>query len=164
MKLVTIRSWLHSGNAAIAFALLITGLLMMFPDFRSKMIGGFGRELGLVHRWVGWAFFAFPLLFLPAAKILWNDMKKRLSTKTPVRWRKINLGFAIVFAVGINLSGVVLWFNDQVPLFILDASLFLHQVLTFAFIISLSVHLYVARRGIFARFRAWFKPRVRETV
>lgn len=164
MKITNIRSWLHNGNVILSFTLLITGLLMMFPDFRSQLIGGFGRELGLVHLWVGWGFLAFPLLFLPVAKTLWSETQKRLSTKTPMRWRKVNLGFALAFAIGINLTGVILWWNDQVPLFVLDASLLLHQILTFAFIVSLSVHLYMARRGIAARLRVWFKPLFRKTA
>ncbi len=156
MKPKSVRSWLHNTNVTLAIILTLTGAFIMFPDLRAAVIGGYGRELGVVHLWVGWAFILFPLGFLLKSKMLWQDTMRRLTPKTPVKWRKINLGFTLAFVALINITGLVLWLDEWVSLFVLDAALWVHQALTYIFMGTFAVHLWASRRGIMTRLRQWF--------
>lgn len=56
------RRGLHALHTLSGLALLGTGLLIQWPELRARVLGGYGRELGLLHDQAAIAFLAAPAL------------------------------------------------------------------------------------------------------
>lgn len=154
------RRWLralHALHALTTLALLATGFLVQWPDLRARVVGGYGRELAILHVWVGWAFALAPLLALAfAARPLLADVARRFGPSETSRWRKAHVVVTLVAGSLLSVTGVALWWPDDFgafPLAFLDASLEVHIWATWVFALSLPLHLLVARGKIVERVR-----------
>lgn len=150
-----VRRSLHALNAVLFLALLATGLLFQFPEWRAALLGGYGMLLQDIHRWGGVAFAAFPVAALAwVGRTLVRDAWKRASRPRGRALRRGNLWAALIGGVGFTATGAVLWWSPQGMPALVDASLWLHQVLTYAALAILVAHLIWIRRLIWAKTRA----------
>ena len=151
------RRWLHASHALTTLALLATGFLIQWPDLRARVVGGYGRELAIVHVWVGWAFaLAPPLALALAVHPLLADLARRLGPAETSRGRQAHVVITLVAGGLLSVTGIVLWWPDDsgaLPLALLDASLEVHIWATWVFAVSLPMHLLAARRKIVERVR-----------
>jgi cytochrome b subunit of formate dehydrogenase len=154
MNLLRIRQSLHHLYTLLMLALIATGLLLGYPDWRAQLVGGYGREIYEIHLWVGWAFMGVPVLaLLVAALPLLRDLRRRLGPPDGVTWRKIHTVFTLAAGVLLAVSGVVLWLDPDLPLPVLDATVETHEVLTWMVLIAIAAHLVLAWRKTVARTR-----------
>ena len=149
------RRSLHALNAVLFLLLLGTGLLFQFPDWRGTLVGGYGMLLQDLHRWGGVAFAVVPALALAwVGSVLWRDAWKRASRPKGKNLRRGNLWAALAGGVGFTGTGAILWWSPQGMPLLVDASLWLHQVLTYIALAILVAHLIWIRRLILAKARA----------
>ena len=149
------RKTLHALNAVLFLALLATGLLFQFPEWRATLLGGYGMLLQDIHRWGGVAFAVFPALALAwVGGTLWRDSWKRASRPKGRNLRRGNLWAAVIGGVAFTATGAILWWSPRGMLTMVDASLWLHQVLTYAALAILVAHLIWIRRLIWVKTRA----------
>ena len=152
MSLVGVRQALHHAYSVAALVLLVTGALLAWPDLRGRLVGGFGRQIWQIHLWAGWAFLAVPVLVLAAAsRPLLRDLRRRLGPPDGVTWRKVHTVATLVAGALLGLTGLVLWLGPRLPLAVSDASLWIHQALSWFIVAALLAHLIIARRKIAAR-------------
>lgn len=160
------RKSLHALNAVLFLLLLATGLLFQFPEWRGAILGGYGMLLQDLHRWGGVAFAVVPALALAwVGSTLWRDAWKRASRPKGKNLRRGNLWAALAGGAGFTGTGAILWWGPRGMPVLVDASLWLHQVLTYAALAILVAHLFWIRRLIWAKARAAIglgMPRVRE--
>jgi cytochrome b subunit of formate dehydrogenase len=141
---------MHAAHAATSVLLIATGMLMQWPDLRSRLVGGYGLQIARLHDWLGAAFIAAPLLALGlAARPLARDLGRRLGPPDPIGWRKIHIVASVVVSVLLAVSGALLWLGG-LPLAFEDAALEVHSALTWVLAASIPVHLFAARRKIAA--------------
>jgi hypothetical protein len=136
-------------------ALVLTGLLIGYPELRGRLVGGFGREILEWHVWVAWAFLALPALALAlsAGPLLRNLVRRMGPPGPPWRWRKVHLAASLLFSLLLAVSGVLLWVEADLPIALLDASLEVHLVLTWVLVVSVPLHVLVVRQKVAARTR-----------
>jgi cytochrome b subunit of formate dehydrogenase len=143
----TARRGLHGLHTLTSLALVATGLLIQWPELRAWLVGGYGRELALLHEQSALVFLAAPVLALAlAGRALLRDATVRLS-RPRLTWRKVHLATSLVLSLALSVSGAVMWL-DRGPLGLLDASVELHVWSTWAFLATLAVHLVAARGKI----------------
>lgn len=156
MSAVGWRRLVHATHAAATLLLLATGLLLQSPDWRARLVGGYGRQIAEVHQWAGVAFVAIPLLALArAGRPLARDARRRLGPPDPVGWKKIHIVVSLVGGLLFGVTGFVLWFDRAFPLVLSDLGLEVHAVLTWVFVAMLLIHLVAARRKIAEKARGW---------
>ena len=51
-----VRRALHAAHALTSVLLIATGLLLGYPDLRSALVGGYGRQILDGHLWIAWGF------------------------------------------------------------------------------------------------------------
>ena len=151
----TIRRYLHLGHALTSVALIVTGLLISFPDLRGSLVGGYGREILDWHLWVGWTFMALPpIALLLAARPILRDLQRRLGPPDPVyAWRKIHIVTTLVSSFLVGLTGVVLWVDWELSLAFVDAMLEIHIIITWILVFSIPLHVVLVWRKTVARLR-----------
>jgi len=135
--------------------LLATGLLIQSPDWRARLLGGYGRELADLHEWAGALFVAIPLAaLLRTGRPLLRDAQRRLGPPGPaVDWTKLHIGVSLVGGVLLGATGIVLWLDRAFPLVVADWALEIHVVLSTVFLATLPLHLVAARRKIASKLR-----------
>ncbi len=143
----TARSALHAIHTLASLVLVATGMLIQWPELRARVLGGYGRELALLHEQSAVVFLAAPALALAfAGRPLLRDASARLR-RPHLTWRKAHLALSLVLSLALSASGAVIWL-DAGPLWLLDASVQVHVWSTWAFLAALVVHLAFARRKI----------------
>lgn len=148
------RRLVHASHAAATVVLLASGVLLQAPDLRAWLLGGYGRELALVHEAAGVPFVLIPLVALArAARPLLRDARRRLGPPGPLGWRKLHIASTLVAAPLLAATGIVLWFDAPFPLAVSDLALEVHAALSWLLLALLAVHLAAARRKIAARAR-----------
>ena len=153
MRVGVVRRGLHHVHAVATLLLLASGWLVADADLRARLVGGYGREILQAHVWIGWALLAAPILALALAqRPLLRDVMRRLGPPDPVwTWRKVHLvGAAVLWALLIG-TGVILWADVDLSRRGLDAALEIHVAATWAVVISIPLHLALARGKIAAR-------------
>ncbi len=149
------RRALHAANALTTVALLGTGLLISYPEARGWLVGGYGHQILELHLGFGWAYLA-SLLLIPALApaALLDDLRRRLGPPDPLlTWKKIHL-VTTLFAAGLAASsGLLLWLEPGAPAAAQDAALGVHVVVSWVLLVSIPVHLALARGKIVARTR-----------
>jgi cytochrome b subunit of formate dehydrogenase len=154
MNPATARRLLHGAHAAATLVLLATGFLIEWPELRGRLVGGYGRELGRIHVWIGWAFAAAPAVaLLAAARPLLTDVRARLGPPNPIGWRKLHIVISLAASGLLVVSGIVLWWPSEVRLPLLDACLAIHIGCTWLLAATLPLHLVAARAKIAERIR-----------
>jgi cytochrome b subunit of formate dehydrogenase len=156
MTETTTRRLLHAAHTVTTVALLVTGLLIEWPDLRARVVGGYGRQLAEIHVWFGWVFAAAPVLALgAAARPLFADLAERLGPPDPLTWRKLHIVITLAASALLTVTGFLLWWSGALPLAVEDASLEIHIWMNWVLAISLPVHLFEARRKIAERARLY---------
>jgi cytochrome b subunit of formate dehydrogenase len=156
MSPIGIRRAIHHIYTLMAIVLLATGALLAWPDLRAQVLGGYGRETLDVHLWAGWIMLGVPALVLLAAGPIWRDLVRRLGPPDGITWRKINIVLSLAAGVLLAVTGVLLWLDFGIPLAALDASLFVHDALSWLILGALVVHIIAAWRKTVARTREIF--------
>ncbi len=154
--------WIHWSVAATFFACLGTGMPIWTPVF-GWMAGLFGglSVCRIVHPWAGLAFFlASGLMFLhwAAEMRLEADEKGWLGPKlfTYMRYEtddsnvgKYNGGQKLFFwavslgALGLLVSGVLIWFPGRFPRPLMELSFILHDLTFILFAVAIVLHIYL---------------------
>ncbi len=156
MPAASVRRVLHATHAVATVALLATGLLLEFPELRGLAIGGYGRSVVFVHLGAGGFFAGLPLLALAVAhRALLEELRRRLGPPDPWRWRKSHIVGSLAAVALLSGSGVLLWGDAHVSVFVGDASRAVHVALTVLIAVTLPIHLAMARRKILARVKEW---------
>ena len=132
----------HAANALASVALILTGLLLSYPDIRAQLIGGYAMQLSKWHHWIGLAFIAMPLLLLlrePAAlmgTVRWHFGAARLDL-----WRKLHYGVSLLACVVLAITGMVLWLNVEIDRVMADSMIGAHVVSTWVLLFTIPLHL-----------------------
>lgn len=155
MTVGPVRRGLHAAHAVMALALLATGLLILWPELRSRTLGGYGREVGEIHIYLGLAFAIAPLLawLLAPRGLLANLWEQIDASGLRSRWRRTHIVVSIIASPALTLSGLVLWLGDDLPIVVWDGADLVHVVCHWVVTISLPLHVVVARRKIAERVR-----------
>jgi cytochrome b subunit of formate dehydrogenase len=149
----SVRRALQAAHALTSLLLIATGLLLGDPDFRSALVGGYGRQILEGHLWIGWGFLGAPAVAgVVAGRPLLRDLVRRLGPPDPpLVWRKIHIVASLAMTILLGASGWVLWMDLDLPLQALDATLELHVAATWLLAASIPVHLVIAWRKIVTR-------------
>jgi cytochrome b subunit of formate dehydrogenase len=153
MSPIGIRRAIHHIYTLAALVLLATGALLTWPDLRARVIGGYGREILDIHLWAGWIMLGLPALFLVAARPIWRDLLRRLGPPDGITWRKIDIVLSLVAGLLLAVSGVILWLDLGLSVAVIDATLFVHQALSWLILGALVVHIVAAWRKTVVRTR-----------
>ncbi len=155
MTVVPVRRGLHAAHAVTALALLVTGLLILWPELRSRTLGGYGREVGEIHVYLGLVFAIAPVLaWLLAPRGLLADLWKQIDPSgLRSSWRRTHIVVSIIASAALSLSGLVLWLAVDLPIPLWDAADQVHVVCHWIVMLSLPLHVVVARRKIAERVR-----------
>ncbi|MEB2345522.1 MAG: cytochrome b/b6 domain-containing protein [Deltaproteobacteria bacterium] len=148
------RRLLHRSHAAATLVLLASGVLLQAPDLRAGLVGGYGREISLVHRAAGVLFVLVPLAaLLRAGRPLARDALRRLDPPDPRAWRQLHLVLSLGATPLLALTGLLPWLGARIPAAIGDLALEAHAALAWLFLAMLAAHLLAVRRKLGARFR-----------
>lgn len=152
------RGWrrlLHATHAAATLLLLATGLLILSPDLRARLVGGYGRQIAELHGLFGWAFVLVPAVaLLPARRALLADLRERLGRQSPrPGWPRLHLLVTLAASAAAGVTGLALLADLPAALF--DAARAVHVAAHYALLGSLPLHLFLARRAIADRILLW---------
>ena len=160
----------HWGVALTFFICLFTGLAIWTPIFGwlAYLFGGL-QVCRWLHAWTGitFAFFALLQFFHWAGDMRMNAADKRFAAnlRTYLRWEyhddevgKYNGGQKLLFwlsslaALGLLLTGIVLWWPELFSSPLREASWVLHDLTFILFVLLIIGHIYlsVAEPGTFA--------------
>lgn len=145
------RRALHAFHALGTLALLGTGLLIQWPELRSWVVGGYGREIVRAHLWIAWSYLAVPALLLVVTAPLRAELARRLGRSERRGWAAAHLLFTLLTGALLTLSGIALLLDDWLPLRGWYAARGLHSWATWAVTASLPLHLAMAWRARAAR-------------
>lgn len=152
----TVRRLLHAIHALAVLLLLVTGVLLFFPELRGAAIGGYGQSILDLHLWGGAAFGLAPLAAAGLmAGALAEDVRRRLGPPDPWRWRKSHIVISLAASAGLVVSGIAIWFDDALPRVMGEPMHWIHDALTVVLAVALPVHLVASRRKIVSRVREW---------
>ncbi len=151
----TVRLLLHWTHALMSIALIVTGLLISYPDLRGSLIGGYGREILEWHLWAGWISMGAPALAMAlSARPILRELRRRLGPPDPpYAWRKIHIVATLVLTFLVGASGVVLWLDFDIPLAVVDATLEVHIIVTWILIFGIPLHVVLSWRKTVSRTR-----------
>jgi formate dehydrogenase subunit gamma len=149
----------HWTHAAAFFLLLATGLVLLVPDLAALVAR---RNLVKnVHLWtaVGWAVLLFLIVAVGDRRRLaadWREIERLdaddrawLRRRRAPQGRfnagqKVNALLTAAFAVLFAVSGFFLWLGERDHRFLLDGAGTVHDALTYASVVLLAGHLYLA--------------------
>ncbi len=158
MKPARIRRLVHDTNATAALVLLLSGILISYPDLRAMLLGGYGNQLSDIHIWAGWTFAVVPLLgFFYKRKEIAANLQRRLRSGRKNMLRRAHLAGSLLCGTIFAITGIVMWWETGVPLIVLDSMLEVHIWLAWLMGATLLAHIYSARRGIIGRTRQFFR-------
>jgi formate dehydrogenase subunit gamma len=151
---------LHWANAAGFFACLATGLALYLPSLSAAI----GRRVLVqrIHFWCGLGWCAAIVLVVVA-----GDRRRLLQTAREIdlfdaddrRWlrrrhparsgrfnagQKINAAANVGFVILFLASGLLLWFGERATQLRLPSTIILHDALTFASVLLVIGHIYLA--------------------
>jgi formate dehydrogenase subunit gamma len=170
---------IHWSVAATFVLCLATGMPIWFPVFgwMSLLFGGL-QVCRWLHPWIGWAFFGSMLLMfsrwaaqmaLEPSEWAWIGPKTleylRFDREDPDVGR-YNGGQKIFFwasaagALGLLLSGVVLWYPESFPQWLRELSVLVHDLAFILFFLQAVAHVYLATAAEPGTFRAMVNGRV----
>jgi len=131
---------LHSAHLLTFAALFASGVLLLWPELRSTLIGGYSLVVRALHCWVGIPFVALPAL------ILAGSGRRALAAKPGAfalrtLWRRLHIGATMAMSVLFTLTGAVLWADPETLERINDGSRAAHNWLTWAAAGLVGLHL-----------------------
>lgn len=141
------RPLVHAVHLLTFLVLFVTGLLLLVPDLRSAITGGYSQVVRESHRWGGVAFFVLPLLVIlrfGVRSVFAPPAERTLRSL----WQGLHVAVTVVTGVLFTVTGFVLWAKQAVPESLLDHSRDLHDWLTWA--VGLLVLLHLVEVGVAA--------------
>ncbi len=133
--------WFHFLYATVVFVLVATGLLIQYPDWRARLIGGYGQTVAWWHEWAGVAMLVVPLLaFALGPAEAWETIQLRSWRLEKLAIHAINLWFTIVSGAVFVVTGFLLWFQRGLPDPVIDWSYTLHDVFSYALYVMIPLH------------------------
>ncbi len=158
MKPAKIRRLVHDFYAALAVLLLITGAFLTFPELRAALLGRYGFYMPDIHNWAGALFIALPIVgAFFRGKENWDNLRRRIFRNSRIQWRQIHLSGTWMAGIIFSISGVIIWWEEGIPLFLIDAMFLVHLWLAWLFFFATLYHLFVARKAIYVRTINFFK-------
>jgi formate dehydrogenase subunit gamma len=150
---------LHWTHAAAFFVMLVTGLVLLIPEL-SELVAR-RNQVKNIHIWtaVAWAVLVVGIILLGDRRRLASDWREiesfdrddrawlRLRVVRQGRFnagQKINALLTAAFAVLFAVSGFFLWLGERDHRFLLDGAGTVHDALTYASILLVAGHLYLA--------------------
>ncbi len=134
------RPLLHTAHLLTFLALLGTGLLLFLPGLRALITGGYSLLIRDTHRWGGVAF-----VVLPALVVLPCGVRGLFASPGPrtirLVWQGIHVAVTVVVSAAFAMTGFVLWGKGLFPERVVDGSLAIHDWLTYAVLVLVSIHL-----------------------
>lgn len=158
MPSVLARTWLHTGHLLIFLLLLASGLLLWSPGLRAAVTGGYSLLIRETHRWGGVAFVVLPvpILFRFGVSSLFGAPAQRTLRTV---WQGVHLGLTALISAVFALTGFLLWGKHLFPEQAVDASLEVHDWLTYGAIALVAFHLCeVSVAALIARLQAARAP------
>ncbi len=151
----SVRRAMHAVHGVMAIVLISTGLLILWPEFRGRTLGGYGREVGEVHVYAGLAFAIAPVLawLLVRRGLLAGSWERVAAEDLRTTWRKIHIVLTLTVSAVVSVTGLVMWLGADLPVEVWDAADQIHVVCHWIIVASLPIHLLVVRRTLVERVR-----------
>lgn len=148
------RPLLHTTHLVTFAVVFFTGLLLLLPNLRAAVTGGYSLLIKDVHRWGGVAFAALPLLvivrFGPRRILL--PPAERTARQL---WQGVHVAVTVAMTVLFTLTGLLIWWKRWIPMPVADTSHLVHDALTYAAAGLLALHLLeVGTAALLVRFKA----------
>lgn len=144
-----LRKSAHGVRAATFLVLLATGVLIVSPALRARLLGGYGLQILAIHVWVG---VAFTLATLPFVGLALRHAPRVGSRPALGTWRHLHLRFTVAATAALAASGFLLCRDGAWSAAAIDAASAAHRWLSVAAAGVLVVHLaVVAGRRLSAR-------------
>jgi cytochrome b subunit of formate dehydrogenase len=148
------RPLLHTIHLLTFVLLFVSGLLLLLPNLRAAITGGYSLVIRNTHRWGGIAFTALPILIIarfgPRA-IFSAPPQRTLRTA----WQGAHVMVTLVMGGIFALTGFVIWAKRLAPESLVDASQLTHDWLTYAAGLLVAAHLVeIGMAALIARVRA----------
>jgi formate dehydrogenase subunit gamma len=175
---------IHWTVAFTFFLALITGLPIWTPIFRwmASLVGGL-EVARILHPYFGVAFFLISAVqffhwlgdmhFTRDEEGWWRPSKMmaymRWENEPAMEGGKYNAGQKMFFyavclgALGLLLSGIVMWFPLQFPPLVREIAILLHDVIVALFLIGIVTHIYLGTAGEPGTFRSMTRGTVTRT-
>ncbi len=128
---------LHWAITIAFFMLLMSGFLLLYPELRLELIGGYSLTLINVHKYVAIAYVPLVLVYL------WNLY---MVYTTLGLWQKIHIAAVSIFGALLVISGFGVWFYRDLPYRVVADSSSVHDIMTFLVIPVLLIHLTQIRK------------------
>lgn len=136
---------IHWSYAALFVVLAASGLLLLYPELRSLLVGGYALYLSRIHWWSGVAAVGVPLAVGLAAgpqALVAHAHRDRGPGGAPWRrWRESHAGFVAVSAGALAGSGVLMRWRRALPQKMVDWAYRGHDFVACAAIAMLVAHL-----------------------
>ncbi|MFQ5667363.1 MAG: cytochrome b/b6 domain-containing protein [Candidatus Binatia bacterium] len=134
------RPLLHTLHLITFLLLLGTGLLLLLPDLRAAVTGGYSLIIRATHLWGGVAFVTLPMLivFPCGARRVFAPARQRTARAV---WQGCHVALTIVISVVLALTGFALWGRRALSEPVVDGSLLAHDWLTYAAAAVVAIHL-----------------------
>lgn len=148
------RPLLHTAHLFSFVALLATGLLLLLPELRASITGGYSLVIRQVHLWGGIAFALLPLAIILAFGP--RAIFARPIAKGPIGlWKAAHL--LLTFGMGgvFTVTGVAIWGREAISESLVDLSHSVHDGLTYPAALLATAHLLqIGLAAVLARTRA----------
>jgi len=134
------RPLLHTTHLVTFAVVFVTGLLLLLPNLRAAVTGGYSLLIKDVHRWGGVAFAALPLLVI--VRFGPRSIFAAPLERTPrALWQGVHVTITVAMTVIFTLSGLLIWWKRWIPMPVADTSHLVHDALTYAAAGLLALHL-----------------------
>lgn len=152
MSVALVRRALHASHALLTLALLVSGLLIGFPSARGRLVGGYGAQIGELHRELGLLWLVLPGLALLGAGVpLARDLRRRLGTPAGLGWKKLHLAASLGTSCALGATGLLLWGDAALPRRWSDAAWTGHEAASWMLAGLLVLHVVAVRRKLALR-------------
>jgi cytochrome b subunit of formate dehydrogenase len=134
------RPLLHTLHLATFVLLMASGVLMLSPELRAAVTGGYSLVIYNVHCWGGVAFLVLPVAVLVAAggpAVLAAQQQGGMRSF----WQSGHMLVTVGIGAALVATGFALWAKDFVSMATMDASLAVHDWLTYAAAALVALHL-----------------------
>lgn len=139
MPVAIARILAHAVHGFAFLLLVVTALLLTFPELRAEVTGGYALTLASLHRWIGVAFVA-----LPAALLLSAGARRCLAPAEdggPGHLRLVHTALVVALSAVFLLSGLALWARASVSSGVFDAARAVHLAAMWIALAALAAHL-----------------------
>ncbi len=147
---------LHFAYAMNVLLLIATGLFIQMPDMRASVLGGHGRLIATIHEWSGVGMLVLPLLaVMRSPRWALNNIRRHSRRTSALRVHAVHLWFTLLTGLLFVVTGLAMWFQRSLPDAIVDPSIELHSIFSYALYAAVVLHVVSVRKRLF---RMVWKP------